>query len=127
SGNDLPFAPRWTVQLGFDWTLAHPASGDLTLSPTVNYFSRQYFSPFNAKNAAGTGQVNAELQQPGYAKVNLALVWARDGLTVKGWANNLFEKKVYAYGLDLRGAGFPYNFLVPGTPRTYGVSIAKAF
>lgn len=127
SGNDLPFAPRWTAQLGFDWTLAHPASGDLTLSPTVNYFSRQYFSPFNAKNAAGTGQVNAELQQPGYAKVNLALVWARDGLTVKGWANNLFEKKVYAYGLDLRGAGFPYNFLVPGTPRTYGVSIAKAF
>lgn len=127
SGNDLPFAPRWTAQIGFDWTLARPADGELTLSPTVNYFSRQYFSPFNDKNATGARQINAELQQGGFAKVNVALAWVKDGLTVKAWANNLFEKKTYSYGLDLRGAGFPYNFLVPSMPRTYGVSIAKAF
>ena len=36
-------------------------------------------------------------------------------------------RKTYAYGLDLRGAGFPYNFLVPAAPRTYGGSVRVAF
>ena len=127
SGNDLPFAPHWTAQLGFDWTFARLAGGELTVSPTVNYFSRQYFSPFNDINVAGTGQANSELQQGAFTKVNLSLSWARDDLTVRAWANNLFNEETYTYGLDLRGAGFPFNFLVPSTPRTYGVSISKAF
>lgn len=127
AGNDLPFAPKVTAQLGFDWTFAQIGGGDLTLSPTVSYFSRQYFSPFNEKNAAGTGQVNSELQQDAYAKVNAALAWTRGDLTVRAFVNNAFEEETYSYGLDLRGAGFPFNFLVPSAPRTYGVSIAKVF
>ncbi|WP_313805488.1 TonB-dependent receptor [Sphingobium sp.] len=127
SGNDLPFAPRWTGTAGFDWTIFDTGSDSLTFSPTVNYFSRQYFSPFNAVNAAGTGQVNAELQQKGYAKVNAALAWAHGPIQIRGWINNAFNRKVYSYGLDLRGAGFPYNFLVPSTPRTYGVTARFSF
>jgi iron complex outermembrane recepter protein len=127
SGNALPFAPKVTAQLGFDWTFARPAGGGLTFSPTVSYFSRQYFSPFNEKNAAGTGQVNSELQQDAYAKVNASLSWARDDLTIRAFVNNAFEKETYSYGLDLRGAGFPFNFLVPSAPRTYGLTISKAY
>jgi len=127
SGNDLPFAPHWTAQAGFDWRILETQRGDLTLTPTVNYFSRQYFSPFNAKNAAGTGQVNSELQQDAYVKVNASLAWTYDDVTVRAWVNNLFQEKTYAYGLDLRGAGFPFNFLVPSTPRTFGVSAALTF
>lgn len=127
SGNDLPFAPNLTAQLGFDWTVARPAGGELIFSPTVSYFSRQYFSPFNEANATGTGQVNSELQQDAYAKVNASLSWSRDDLTVRGFVNNVFEEETYSYGLDLRGAGFPFNFLVPATPRTYGFTVSKAF
>ncbi len=127
SGNELPFAPKVTAQLGFDWVVARPAGGDLTFSPTVSYFSRQYFSPFNEKDAVGTGQVNSELQQDAYAKVNASLSWSRDDLTVRAFVNNLFEEETYSYGLDLRGAGFPFNFLVPSSPRTYGFTVAKAF
>ncbi|MDQ1191587.1 iron complex outermembrane receptor protein [Brevundimonas vesicularis] len=127
SGNELPFAPKVTAQLGFDWTIARPAGGKLTFSPTVSYFSRQYFSPFNAKNASGTGQVNSELQQDAYAKVNASLSWTLDDLTVRAFVNNAFEEETYSYGLDLRGAGFPFNFLVPSAPRTYGFVISKAF
>jgi iron complex outermembrane receptor protein len=29
--------------------------------------------------------------------------------------------------LDLRGAGFPYNFLGPSTPRTFGISGRYSF
>ena len=126
-GNDLPFAPRFTAQGGVDVTLFKNGTNGLTVSPSVAYFSRQYFSPFNAINAAGTGQRNSELQQVGYAKVNLTAALTMGRFTIKAFANNLFNARVYAYGLDLRGAGFPYNFLVPATPRTYGGSIRVAF
>ncbi|MFW2830088.1 TonB-dependent receptor [Sphingomonas sp. ID0503] len=112
-GNDLPFAPRWTAQAGFDWTMLKIADGDLTLSPTVSYFSRQFFSPFNSDNAAGTGQINGELAQGSYAKINGTLAWTLGNLTLRAWVNNLTNRKTLGYGLDLRGAGFPYNFLVP--------------
>ena len=127
SGNALPFAPRWTATAGFDWTIFDTGADSVTFSPTVNYFSRQFFSPFNDTDAAGTGQVNAELQQKGYAKVNATLAWVHGPIQLRGWVNNAFNRKVYSYGLDLRGAGFPYNFLVPATPRTYGVTARFSF
>jgi len=127
SDNDLPFAPHWTAQAGFEWRILEIGRGDLTFSPTVNYFSRQYFSPFNALNTPGTTQLNAELQQDAYVKVNASLAWTHDAVTVRAWVNNLFDEETYAYGLDLRGAGFPYNFLVPSTPRTFGVAASLTF
>ena len=126
-GNHLPFAPTWTGQFGFDWNILDIAGGELTLSPTANVVSRQYFSPFNGINAAGTGQDNSELEQSGYSKVNASLNWTRDKILVRAWVDNLFDREVYSYGLDLRGAGFPYNFLVPSTPRTFGISGRYSF
>ncbi|WP_334184692.1 TonB-dependent receptor [Novosphingobium sp.] len=127
SGNALPFAPRWTAQFGFDWKVIDAGSDTVTFSPSVNYFSRQYFSPFNTTDVAGTGQVNSELQQGGYAKVDAALVWNHDNVQIRTWINNAFNRKVLAYGLDLRGAGFNYNLLVPAAPRTYGVTARLSF
>jgi iron complex outermembrane recepter protein len=126
-GNHLPFAPTWTGQFGFDWNIVDVAGGELTLSPTANVVSRQYFSPFNGINAAGTGQDNSELEQSGYSKVNASLNWTRNKVLVRAWVDNLFDREVYSYGLDLRGAGFPYNFLVPSTPRTFGISGRYSF
>jgi iron complex outermembrane receptor protein len=126
-GNHLPFAPTWTGQFGFDWNVLDIAGGELTLSPTANVVSRQFFSPFNGINAAGTSQDNSELEQSGYSKVNASLSWTRDKILVRAWVDNLFDREVYSYGLDLRGAGFPYNFLVPSTPRTFGISGRYSF
>jgi iron complex outermembrane receptor protein len=127
SGNNLPFAPAVTLQLGFDWDIAEIGGGDLSFSPNMAYSSRQFFSPFNGTNVVGSPQVNSELMQGANAKVNVGLGWSNDSVTVRAFANNLFERKTYAYGLDLRGAGFPYNFLVPAAPRTYGVSVRFGF
>lgn len=127
SGNELPFAPKLTAQLGFDWDVVEVAGGTITFAPNMAYSSRQYFSPFNTINAPGSPQVNSELQQGANAKVNASLSWTNDALTVRAFANNLFDRKTYGYGLDLRGAGFPYNFLVPSAPRTYGVSLRYSF
>jgi len=72
-------------------------------------------------------QVNAELQQGAYAKANVAVSFQTGPVTLRAFVNNLFDEKTYVYGLDLRGAGFPYNFLVPATPRTFGASARIAF
>jgi iron complex outermembrane recepter protein len=127
SGNTLPFAPSWTAQAGLDWVIASAGGGEVTFSPSANYVSRQFFSPFNDTNVAGTLQGNAELQQGSYTKVDASLSWTRDKLQIRAWSNNLFNREILSYGLDLRGAGFPYNFLVPSTPRTYGVSARYSF
>ena len=127
AGNDLPFAPHVTLQGGFDWRMGDFAGGTVTFSPSVNYSSQQYFSPFNAINVAGSAQDNAELQQKAYAKVNAVLAWQRDNLTVRAWVDNLSDAHILGYGLDLRGAGFPYNFLVPAPPRTFGADVRVSF
>ncbi|NWK96270.1 TonB-dependent receptor [Sphingobium lactosutens] len=127
AGNALPFAPRWTLQGGMNLRLFDTGSSKLVFSPNVSYFSRQFFSPLNEINAPGTVQQNAELQQRAYAKVNATLAWTIDRFTIKGFVNNVFNAKTYVYGLDLRGAGFPYPFLVPAAPRTFGGSVRVAF
>jgi outer membrane receptor protein involved in Fe transport len=127
SGNDLPFAPRFTAQGGVDLKLFRDDDNGLVFSPNVAFFTRQYFSPFNEINAIGSPQNNAELQQGDFAKVNATLAWTIGRITLKAWGNNIFGRKTYAYGLDLRGAGSPYNFLVPAAPRTYGGAIRVAF
>jgi outer membrane receptor protein involved in Fe transport len=127
AGNKLPFAPTWTAQAGFDWIFAHVGGGAVALSPQINYVSQQYFSPFNDVNAVGSAQENSELSQAAFTKVDVSLAWTREHWLVRTWSNNLFNKAVYEYGLDLRGAGFPYNFLVPSTPRTFGVSARYSF
>lgn len=127
AGNELPFAPHWTIQGSVDVKLLRNDRGDLTFTPSFSYFSHQFFSPLNTINAPGTGQLNSELQQDGYAKVNATLAWKIDNFTVKAWVNNVFNQKNYIYGIDLRGAGFPYNFLVPDMPRTWGGSVKVSF
>lgn len=127
SGNSLPFAPKLTAQAGFDWTMLELGGGKVTFSPNVAYSSRQFFSPFNDENAVGSPQVNSELMQGANAKVNATLGWSNGSFGVRLFANNLFNRKTYAYGLDLRGAGFPYNFLIPAAPRTYGLSVRAGF
>jgi len=127
SGNELPFAPKLTLQGGFDLTLARIADGDIVLSPNVSYYSKQYYSPYNNINAIGTTQMNSELQQGSFAKVNAALAWNHDTVTLRAWVNNLTNEKTYSYALDLRGAGFPFNYLVPAAPRTYGGSVKVSF
>jgi len=127
AGNDLPFAPHVTIQAGFDWRMFDIASGSLTLSPNVNYYSHQFFSPFDDKNSPGTGQMNSELQQPGYTLLNASLAWKKGPYVLRAWANNLTDAQVLGYGLDLRGAGFPFNFLVPDPPRTFGIEARYSF
>jgi iron complex outermembrane receptor protein len=121
AGNELPFAPKLSMQFGADWTVANIGNGRLRLLPEVSYVSRQWFSPFNDRESfPGDPIGNGRLQQKGYAKVDGQLLWDNEKLTVGLYVKNLFEKHYYSYGLDLR-TFFGLDFLAPADPRTFGV------
>jgi iron complex outermembrane receptor protein len=126
-GNELPFAPKVTGNLGIDWNVGEVAGGGIALLPNVSYVSRQYFSAFNEKPSfIGDPVGNAGLQQKGYAKVDATVAWTRDRLSVRAAVNNLFERKYYVYGIDLRSA-LGFNLLTPSSPRTYTLTLRRSF
>jgi len=119
-GNDLPFAPRFTANAGFDWKLGTLAKGNLTLSPNLSYTSKQYFSPFN--DAAG----NQYLNQGALTLLTANLVWDWDRFSVRAWGTNLMNRRNFTYGLNLQQS-FGYDYLLPGPPRMYGVALRYNF
>lgn len=127
SGNVLPYAPPITFDAGFDWKLAQIGGGDLTLSPNVSYSGKRFFSSFNDINPPGGPERNEELHQDASAKLNASITWARENLRLRLWGHNLTNSKVLGYGLDFRGAGFPFNYTVPEPPRTYGIEARVSF
>jgi iron complex outermembrane recepter protein len=119
-GNTLPNAPKITINAGADWTVAEIGSGSVIFSPNVIYTSKQFFSPFNNEDG------NFNLNAPGNAKVNATLAWEGKQLTVRAWVTNLFNKKNFMYGLNLRGS-FGYDYMLHSPPRMYGISARYKF
>ncbi|WP_221793939.1 TonB-dependent receptor [Aquisediminimonas sediminicola] len=119
-GNAQPFAPKLTVNAGFDWDVANLGVGVINFAPTVIYTSKIYFTPYN--DVGG----NERLHEGKNAKVNAQLSWTGGPYTARLWVNNLLKRKSYVYGLDLRQS-FGFDYLVPGAPRTFGASVRYAF
>ncbi|MEO7467175.1 MAG: TonB-dependent receptor, partial [Sphingobium limneticum] len=89
-------------------------------SPNLIYTSKQYFSPFN--NEAG----NINLHAPGNVRVNATLGWESEQLAIRLWTTNLFNKKMFMYGLNLRDA-FGYDYMLHAPPRAYGITARYNF
>lgn len=127
AGNELPFAPSVTAQLGVDWRIAEIGSGKIEFLPRLSYTSHQWFSPFNDRESfPGDPIGNGRLEQNAMAKVDAQLLWSNDRITAGFFVKNLFEKKYYLYGLDLR-TFFGLDFLTPSDPRTYGATVRFNF
>lgn len=127
SGNELPFAPSVTAQVGVDWKVVEVGGGKVEFLPRLSYTSHQWFSPFNDRESfPGDPIGNGRLKQDGMVKVDAQLLWSDGRVTVGFFAKNLFEKKYYLYGLDLR-TFFGLDFLTPADPRTYGAMVRFNF
>lgn len=119
-GNTLPSAPKVTVNAGFDWRVVPLGAGEIVFSPNLVYTSKQYFSPFNDKDG------NQFLNTPAQALVDASLGWESDSITVRAWMTNVFNRKYFMYGLNLRSA-FGYDYMLHAPPRTFGVTARYNF
>jgi outer membrane receptor protein involved in Fe transport len=112
----LPYAPRLSGTLSLQWRAIEVAGAPIVVSPEVVYSSGYFFDPTNNPNV-GT---------PGFTRVNASISWERSGVTLSAWARNLFNERYNDYGVDLSGnTGFYFYSGAP--PRTWGVSVARAF
>ncbi|GGY97824.1 TonB-dependent receptor [Novosphingobium colocasiae] len=120
AGNVVPYAPKFQASGRIDWEVVKLANGAINFTPSFVHSGKAYFTPYNTDNG------NGNLRQDAYTKVNAQLSYDTDAYSLRFWVNNLFNKKTFADGLDLR-ASFGYDYLVAAPPRQYGVSFKVNF
>jgi iron complex outermembrane receptor protein len=130
-GNTLPFASKWSFDLGGDWTVFDINAGKLVLSPEVNYVTKFYYDPFNGHQPGDLGlllQPGASelLSQAGYALINGRLSFVAAHYTVGAWIKNAADKHYFPIGYDVTGA-FGTVIRTPGAPRTFGIDAMYKF
>ncbi|UZW57257.1 TonB-dependent receptor [Sphingobium sp. JS3065] len=113
SGNRLPFAAKWSFNLGGDYTI-DTGVGAITL--TADWFH----------NSGYTFEPDEFLRQGAYDLVNAQIkLQASDNLAVRFWGRNLLDKKIVAGAASQYGyAGYPWS---PAPPLTYGMAFDFSF
>ena len=106
-GNSLPFAAKWTTNLGFDYTV-DTGSGTLALSADWSYNSGYTFEPDNL------------IQQKSFSLVSGQIKYSpAEHFGIRLWGKNLLgEKYATRAGSTAGPSSFTY---VPGQPKMYGL------
>ncbi|MFT3967116.1 MAG: TonB-dependent receptor [Sphingobium sp.] len=128
-GNPFPYAPKTSVNLGFDWTPFETSSGKLQIHGDTSYTGRFYYDSFKdysrgvLRNLA-TGAYTAG--EGDYWIFNSRISYVADRYTISFWGKNLSNKLYFPAGYPnegITGAGY----LVRALPRTYGVEATVRF
>jgi iron complex outermembrane recepter protein len=109
-GKSLPYAPRFSLSTGGDYTLPTSA-GDFVLSGNYYHNSGIFFLPDN------------RIRQPAYGILDAQLSFAptQNHLKFRIYGSNLTNTQYYMKAYQLNGnAGDVGN---PGAPRTYGIGV----
>lgn len=114
-GNELPFAPNFTFNLGANYTLPI-GDGEADFNLNYSYTGRMWAGPDNI------------LKQPSYGLLDGSLTYKFPGnhFELGVWARNITKEK---YFVSLTAAANPGGWEVgtPGAPRTYGVMAGYKF
>jgi len=114
TGNHLPFAPSFKLNLGANRKIPLGGAGTVLLSGNLAYNSGFYSEPDNV------------VKQDAYATIDLSAEWRpRAGtLSVRLWVINLTDSRYYLNLVTFATAGVFYN---PSAPRRFGASFSHAF
>ena len=112
TGNELPFAPKGTLNAAADYRVPVPL-GSIDMNVTYYYNNGWFAAPDNV------------LRQPAYSLVNASVTWtaSEDRHSVKFWGSNLTNQAV-ATGLDASAISSLVQYQ---PPRTYGLLFTTRF
>lgn len=110
-GNELPFAPEYTVSLGAQYTIPLE-NGELVFNGQYSYNDGFFWGPDNT------------YYEPSYSFVNASAVWALDnGMEFTLWGRNLADEEATQATFYSAVATVSQKF----PPRTYGVTLKYSF
>lgn len=113
SGNRLPFAPKWSYNIGGDYAIDTPI-GQVTFTADWFHNSGYSFEPDQFLRQGAYDLVNGQI------KLQL-----REDLDVRIWGRNLLNERIVAGAASQYGyAGYPWS---PAPPVTYGVAFDFGF
>lgn len=122
----IPYAPKHSVNVAADWTLARFDKSDVSLHLNYSYKSKVY-------NTAGAGPaVNNRdyYSTKGYSLVNGRLTWSTEWderpVSVSLWAKNILNDRypVYSTGPGAQLTGYFYQAFTYNAPRSVGVEVS---
>ncbi|MGE4431248.1 MAG: TonB-dependent receptor [Sphingobium sp.] len=110
-GNHLPYAPKWSANIGGDYTLDMADGSSFQLGANLTYSSSTFFHPDNRLRQNNLTLVDAFAQYH----------FGDSGLSMKIWGQNLTNRD-YCTGAVQFGnpAG---DLCLTGSPRTYGATL----
>jgi iron complex outermembrane recepter protein len=116
TGNRLPYAPTFTVDISADY-LWHLRESLLDLNVTQSHNSGYYSDTSN----------NAFLRQKSFNMLNASVTWTAPGgnLSVVVWGRNLIDERIASALLQDAPTGYTADYSNP--PRTFGVSLRYQF
>jgi len=122
-GQDFPFAPDMTFQLGFDWDALVTDSGVLIVSANISYTGEYTYLPSGSQGLAPNSRFKDGADD--YWLVNARLSYQSGDFEVSLWGKNLTEEEYFPYFINTQPLGYDYAIL--GAPRTYGLTVKYNF
>jgi len=122
SKTQFPFAPRYSANLGFDWTAYKFDNAAIIWQVDSSYTGKFFYDPNNGRATTGAFQKG----EGGYWLVNSRLSYRAESFTVSAWVKNLTDELYYPYGIDLE-ALFDVGYRVRAAPRTFGGDVTFRF
>ena len=115
AGNELPYAPKFTANIGLRYQIPLP-SGHVELGSNYAYNDGWFAGPDNI------------LRQSSYSLFNAQANWqiSDNGPTIGVWVKNLFKERYYTF-LSAGNNPGGYDQGIRGAPRTYGVKLGYEF
>lgn len=140
-GNRLPSVPKFQIAANATYSFPVAALGrDAYVSASVQHVGSRYTQPSDQENnprsfvsglpfggATGNNATVVDLNLPAYELVNLSAgVEIQEGLDVVAYVNNVFDENPLLSFDRERGGRARLGYQV-GQPRTYGLTVRKAF
>lgn len=116
TGNDLPSAPKLSIQSGFDYVSPTPF-GSIVANANLSFRSKIFFDQANS----------ARLSDPAraYVDVRLGLRFGGERFEAGVWGKNLFDETNISTITSVPSLG--YENLNMGPPRTYGLYLRAKY
>lgn len=124
-GNRFPFAPKFAVRAGVEWTAWDTGDKRLVFNGDVDVTGHFFFDPTNGSDSVGLGYIRRK-GQPTFALIGGSATFEMKPFAFSVWGKNLLNQHTVLGTSNAEGS-FGESQATVGEPRTFGGSVTFKF